>query len=516
MDKIKIKPLKERKKNMKKHKKLLTILTAAAAVMALSTAAYAEGRTVGLQIDNPEMTINGEASQLDAPPVIIDSRTFVPVRAIVEALDGNADWDADTKTATLTDGKGGEVKLTVNSLTASYNGEETQLDTAPVIINERTMLPIRFVAESFGYTTDWDADTKSISVYGGEDSGEDIEDIEVNLPDGEVYTDINGGSYTVSYSQDAEGNEVAALTVKDKDGKVSAAYTSSGASEEVYLDKNGNRLIYGYVDMDTVYVIKDGKKTEMTFSDSYELKDRDGNVYGFTDMNVLTVTDKNGKKIAEYTSTNEYHYVYADDKGGTVCIVQAYEDGYTDGFIGTDGKFVPFKEKFDFAQMGSDNKIYTTKYDYLIVSDENYNVIESAKSVPDSVKMIYAGNDKKEYVVDGDFAEKYTLKSDSGTITLTCDPEEEHNKVLFKSDSYGTDDDVYYAGDDGRTYVGKDNIFTVYGKDGKEVDKIGLTRQEETYKTKDGKEYIYVYHFTDDTTTVKYGTEEVELGLIMG
>ncbi len=504
---------------MKKHKKLLTILTAAAAVMALSTAAYAESRTVGLQIDNPEMTINGETSQLDAPPVIIDSRTFVPVRAIVEALDGNADWDADTKTATLTDGKGAEVKLTVNSLTASYNGEETQLDTAPVIINERTMLPIRFVAESFGYTTDWDADTKSISVYGGEDSGEEPEDtadIDMIIPDDEVRTDKDGNTYTVSYSAGDEYNFKTTLTIKDKDGKVTAVYNGTGASEDIYADKNGSKLTYGYIDMDHIYVTKDGKRTEVKYTDDYELKDEEGNTYNNSDSSVLTVTDKSGKVTAEYKFTGEFHYVYADEKGNEVCMAYVYDGGYNDAFIGTDGKAVLFDIDYEGAFMGSDNKVYTVKYDWLLVSDTDYKLTEAAKIETNGIKMIYVGNDKKEYVVDGDFAESYTLKGADGVIKLTCDPEEEHNKVLFNSDSYGSDDDVYYAGDDGRTYVGKDNIFTVYDKDGKEVDKIGLERWEETYKTDSGKEYIHVYYYDDDTVTVKYGTEEVELGLIMG
>ena len=154
---------------MKKHKILFTAALAVTAA-ALSCTAFAQEKTVNLQIGSSRMSIDGEVSELDSPPVIADGRTLVPIRAIVEALDGQVDWDNETKTATLTNSAGTEVKLTVNSKTASCNGEEAQLDTAPVIINERTMLPIRFVAESFGYNTDWNAEDKSITISGGEES----------------------------------------------------------------------------------------------------------------------------------------------------------------------------------------------------------------------------------------------------------------------------------------------------------------------------------------------------------
>ena len=157
---------------MKKHKMLFTAVIAAAAAAAFTCTASAQAKTVNLQIDNPQMSVNGEVSELDSPPVIRDGRTLVPIRAIVEALDGKVDWDNETKTATLTTDSGDEVKLTVNSKTASYNGSSAELDTPPVIINERTMLPIRFVAESFGYTADWKAEDKSIVISGGSD--EDI------------------------------------------------------------------------------------------------------------------------------------------------------------------------------------------------------------------------------------------------------------------------------------------------------------------------------------------------------
>ncbi len=110
--------------------------------------------TVTMQIENPKMTINGAEQNIDergTTPVIVDDRTLLPVRAFVEGIGGEVSWDDGTKTATLSY-NGDEIRLTINSTTAYLNNEANTLDVTPVIINDRTMLPIRFIAESFGYT----------------------------------------------------------------------------------------------------------------------------------------------------------------------------------------------------------------------------------------------------------------------------------------------------------------------------------------------------------------------------
>ena len=57
--------------------------------------------TISLEIGSNEMTVNDEKVSLDTAPVIIDDRTLVPLRAVSEALDCNVDWDGDTKTVAI-------------------------------------------------------------------------------------------------------------------------------------------------------------------------------------------------------------------------------------------------------------------------------------------------------------------------------------------------------------------------------------------------------------------------------
>ena len=122
---------------------------------------------ITIQIGNPEMTVNGITQEIDpgmgTVPVISNERTLLPVRAIVEALGGTVEWDENTRTASLSYGPD-NIELTIDSTTAYLNGTAYTLDTTPVIINDRTMLPIRFIAESFGLEVGWDQSSQTVTV----------------------------------------------------------------------------------------------------------------------------------------------------------------------------------------------------------------------------------------------------------------------------------------------------------------------------------------------------------------
>ena len=119
-----------------------------------------------LQIGNPQLTVDGESVNIDdsgTVPVIVDDRTLLPVRAVVEAVGGTVEWDGDTRTTTLKY-KSDIIKLTIDSTTAYLNDTAQTLDVTPVIINDRTMLPIRFIAESFKFDVAWDNETQTVTI----------------------------------------------------------------------------------------------------------------------------------------------------------------------------------------------------------------------------------------------------------------------------------------------------------------------------------------------------------------
>jgi len=113
--------------------------------------------------DEIKITINDEAKTFDVMPVIIDGRTLVPMRGIFEALGAEVGWDDATKTVTGTTSKV-TVKLQIGSKLAVVNKEAKALDVAAQIIEGRTMVPVRFIAESLGCKVDWDGNTKTVII----------------------------------------------------------------------------------------------------------------------------------------------------------------------------------------------------------------------------------------------------------------------------------------------------------------------------------------------------------------
>jgi len=119
---------------------------------------------VSLQANQILVTINGsQVNFSDQGPTIVDGRTLVPVRGVFEELGFEVNWEQDTQTAKLTR-NGYEVTLTIGSASFTTNGESHTLDVPAQIIGGRTMLPIRAVLESVGYSVNWIEATNTVSI----------------------------------------------------------------------------------------------------------------------------------------------------------------------------------------------------------------------------------------------------------------------------------------------------------------------------------------------------------------
>lgn len=194
---------------MRKFKGFLTSLLIAAA-MAVPLPAYAtdiQNTLILLQINNPDMYADGVEKEIDeglgTAPVIDNGRTLLPVRSVVEEIGGTVGWEQNTQTVTL-NYKSDEIKLAINSEKAYLNGKENILDTAPKIINGRTMLPIRFVAESFGFRVFWDGTNSVITITNASEPGD------VKIPENWLLTpeDKADGDLNVHFIDVGQGDAV--------------------------------------------------------------------------------------------------------------------------------------------------------------------------------------------------------------------------------------------------------------------------------------------------------------------
>lgn len=130
-------------------KQWLVFLLCIALIGALAPAA-----TISAASKSINVTIDGEKQSYGVSPRIVNGRTFVPYRAVAEALGAKVSYDAKLKKAIITK-SGQTVELTQGSKTARVNGGAITLDAAPLNVNGTLLVPLRFVGESLGVWVTW-------------------------------------------------------------------------------------------------------------------------------------------------------------------------------------------------------------------------------------------------------------------------------------------------------------------------------------------------------------------------
>lgn len=127
-------------------------------------------------IDDFRYTINGNEYEMDACPLIRENRTFLPIRFVVDPTGAFLLWEGYERKVTI-GLKNQTIELWIENPMARINGTETQIDNnpkvTPFILNGRTMLPLRFIAENLGAQVDWDAQKKEIRVIWSIDEAAD-------------------------------------------------------------------------------------------------------------------------------------------------------------------------------------------------------------------------------------------------------------------------------------------------------------------------------------------------------
>ena len=137
-------------------KKIISLLLVVGLVLSSATLTFANENEISVYVE-------GQKVSFDVPPQTINDRTMVPIRAIFEVMGATVNWDNATQTAICTKDNT-VVKMTLNSKTEYINDVPYEMDVAPVIVDNRTLAPARYVAEAFGYFVNWDGNTKSVLI----------------------------------------------------------------------------------------------------------------------------------------------------------------------------------------------------------------------------------------------------------------------------------------------------------------------------------------------------------------
>ncbi len=123
---------------------------------------------VKMTIGRKGMLVNGRFVPTDVAPVIKNNRTLVPIRFVTEAIGANVSWDGKLRKVTIKLNNN-IVELFINKNTAYVNGSPRQIDpnnpkVVPIIMHNRTFVPLRFIMEAFGAKVGWDAKTRTVTI----------------------------------------------------------------------------------------------------------------------------------------------------------------------------------------------------------------------------------------------------------------------------------------------------------------------------------------------------------------
>ena len=118
---------------------------------------------ITLTIGQKDATVFGETKQNDVAPIIRNDRTMLPARFVAEALGATVTWNNDERKVTITKDDI-TIIIYIDSDKAYVNGKEVTLDSPAFIENDRTYTPLRFIAENLGATVDWNETEQKVII----------------------------------------------------------------------------------------------------------------------------------------------------------------------------------------------------------------------------------------------------------------------------------------------------------------------------------------------------------------
>lgn len=269
------------------------LISISAALAVAANAAVVMPGCASASADEIKVMYDGRELELDAAPQIVNDTTLVPMRAVFEAFGAKVKWDSDTQSVTAKK-KSKTIAMTIGSDEITKNDKTVKAQTAPQIIDGRTMIPVRAVSELLGLNVDWNSDDRTVVITSSSDEADDewknntgtidltamTADADGVSIEGNVITITKGGDYTVSGQ-----NSNASITVEARD--------ENGDKSKVKLRLNGAELTspagaaINVTAADKLYItLEDG--TENVISDGGEYADDEINacIYSKDDIEI--------------------------------------------------------------------------------------------------------------------------------------------------------------------------------------------------------------------------------------
>lgn len=115
---------------------------------------------------SPTVKIDGVLRHFDPQCQIVNDRTMVPIRFVIEdpALDGEVSWDGDLRQVSIK-ARGKNIDFLIGQQDAKVDGQTIHMDTAPYIYQDRTFIPLRFLTENLGAKVEWKDQKREVNIY---------------------------------------------------------------------------------------------------------------------------------------------------------------------------------------------------------------------------------------------------------------------------------------------------------------------------------------------------------------
>lgn len=124
-------------------------------IFCFTIAAFAE--------DSVTVYVDNEKVDFDVNPFIEGGRTLVPLRGVFEKLGARVDWNKQIQEVVIKDDNN-EIQMLLNKNKVMVNGEIKTIDVSTMMINSRTFAPLRFISENLGHDVRWDGSTNSVYI----------------------------------------------------------------------------------------------------------------------------------------------------------------------------------------------------------------------------------------------------------------------------------------------------------------------------------------------------------------
>ena len=195
--------------------------------------------SVILLVDSPMCYVNGEMKPVgDVAPTILNDRTLVPVRFLTESFGGTVQWNDDTKTAVLNYGDD-IIDVPVGENKIVVNGESRTLDVGAAIVSDRTMLPVRAISEALGKVVGYNDGIISLT-------DNDVEKYDENSP----YSGMTMNAIRKKLSLEKEGKTIIKPTSFTFDAMESSAGVLTFSEKDIpYVSKTDSYVGY-YANLD--------------------------------------------------------------------------------------------------------------------------------------------------------------------------------------------------------------------------------------------------------------------------